>query len=133
MNYVKRLLCLLPGLLWLQQSIAQEIRVNGVITSRSDAQRIPGAIIQVKGTGRGTQSDPDGKYSISAQVNDTLQFSSLGFETTFAVVGNNKVINISLENSNRKLEEVVVTALGISREKKITRICGTGIKIKRYC
>ncbi|NLR61041.1 SusC/RagA family TonB-linked outer membrane protein [Chitinophaga polysaccharea] len=118
MNYVKRLLCLLPGLLWLQQGIAQEIRINGVVTARSDAQRIPGVIIQVKGTNRGTQSDPDGKYAITAQANDSLQFSSLGFQTVVVAVGSNKVINISLENSNRKLEEVVVTALGISREKK---------------
>ncbi|MEC5147121.1 SusC/RagA family TonB-linked outer membrane protein [Chitinophaga sp. 212800010-3] len=118
MNYVTRLLCLLTGLLCLLQANAQEIRVNGVITSRADAQRIPGAVIRVKGKNQGTQSDADGKYSLNAQLNDTLQISSVGFETAFAVVGNNHIINISLENSNKKLDEVVVTALGISREKK---------------
>ncbi|PSL47197.1 TonB-linked SusC/RagA family outer membrane protein [Chitinophaga niastensis] len=118
MKYAKRLLCLLPGLLWLQQSIAQEIRVNGVVTSRTDAQRVPGAIIQVKGTGHGTQSDADGKYTINANLRDTLQFSFLGFQTAFVVVSNNRIINVSLENSDSKLQEVVVTALGISREKK---------------
>ncbi|MDQ0108692.1 TonB-linked SusC/RagA family outer membrane protein [Chitinophaga terrae (ex Kim and Jung 2007)] len=118
MNYFRRLLCLLPGLLWLQQSIAQEVRVSGVVTSRTDAQRVPGAIVRVKGTNIGTQTDPDGKYSINAHEKDTLQVTSLGFEPTFVVVGSNRVINIFLENSNRKLDEVVVTALGISREKK---------------
>ncbi|GEP89743.1 TonB-linked outer membrane protein, SusC/RagA family [Chitinophaga terrae (ex Kim and Jung 2007)] len=118
MNYFRRLLCLLPGLLWLQQSIAQEVRVSGVVTSRADAQRVPGAIVRVKGTNIGTQTDPDGKYSINAHEKDTLQVTSLGFEPTFVVVGSNRVINIFLDNSNRKLDEVVVTALGISREKK---------------
>jgi TonB-linked SusC/RagA family outer membrane protein len=118
MNYFRRLLCLLPGLLWLQQSIAQEVRVSGVVTSRTDAQRVPGAIVRVKGTNIGTQTDPDGKYSINAHEKDTLQVTSLGFEPTFVVVGSNRVINIFLDNSNRKLDEVVVTALGISREKK---------------
>lgn len=80
MNYFRRLLCLLPGLLWLQQSIAQEVRVSGVVTSRTDAQRVPGAIVRVKGTNIGTQTDPDGKYSINAHEKDTLQVTSLGFE-----------------------------------------------------
>ncbi|WP_143307567.1 SusC/RagA family TonB-linked outer membrane protein [Chitinophaga vietnamensis] len=118
MKYMKRLFYLLPGILWLQQTIAQDVRVSGVVTSRSDAQRIPGAVIQVKGTSRGTQTDVDGKYSISAQANDTLQVSSIGFQTALVAVGNSRALNISLENNESKLQEVVVTALGISREKK---------------
>ncbi|MCW3468011.1 SusC/RagA family TonB-linked outer membrane protein [Chitinophaga nivalis] len=118
MNHVKRRLCLLTALLWAQQGIAQEIRVSGVITSRTDAQRIPGAVIQVKGSTRGTQSDADGKYVITAQVKDTLQVSFLGFESVLVPVTGSHTINIALNNSNSKLQEVVVTALGISREKK---------------
>ncbi|CAL1520450.1 SusC/RagA family TonB-linked outer membrane protein [Chitinophaga sp. MM2321] len=118
MKYMKRLLCLLPGLLWLQQSIAQEIRVSGVVTSRSDAQRIPGATVRIKGTNQGTQADADGKYVISASSADTLQVSFLGFQQAFVAVNNNRVVNIALESSDSKLQEVVVTALGISREKK---------------
>ncbi|RAJ80061.1 TonB-linked SusC/RagA family outer membrane protein [Chitinophaga dinghuensis] len=118
MKYLQRLLCLLPGLLWLQQSIAQEIRVSGVVTSRTDAQRIPGAVIRVKGSSSGAQTDADGRFAINAHEKDTLQVFYLGFEPAFVVVGSNHVINISLESTNRKLDEVVVTALGISREKK---------------
>ncbi|MBV8253667.1 MAG: SusC/RagA family TonB-linked outer membrane protein [Chitinophaga sp.] len=118
MKYLKRLLCLLPGLLWLQQSIAQEIRVSGVVTSRTDAQRIPGAVIRVKGAATGAQTDADGRFAINVHEKDTLQVYFMGFEPVSVMVGSNRVINISLESSNRKLDEVVVTALGISREKK---------------
>ncbi|QJB33807.1 SusC/RagA family TonB-linked outer membrane protein [Chitinophaga oryzae] len=118
MKYVQRLLGLLPALLWLQQSFAQETRVSGVVTSRSDAQRVPGAVIRIKGTSQGTQADADGKYTISANATDTLQVSFIGFQTALVPVGNNRVINIALESADSKLQEVVVTALGISREKK---------------
>ncbi|HVI46771.1 MAG TPA: SusC/RagA family TonB-linked outer membrane protein [Chitinophaga sp.] len=118
MKCIARLLSLLPAILWLQLGFAQEIRVSGVITSRNDAQRIPGAVIRVKGTGRGTQADADGKYSISALPGDSLQVSSLGFQQVVLAVNNSHTLNIALDNNDSKLQEVVVTALGISREKK---------------
>ncbi|NIG56425.1 SusC/RagA family TonB-linked outer membrane protein [Chitinophaga sp. Cy-1792] len=115
---LKRLIGLVTALCWLQQAIAQDVRVSGVVTSRSDAQRIPGAVIRVKGTSTGTQTDADGRYVITAHEKDTLQVSFLGFVSSNVVVGSNHVINIFLENTDQKLNEVVVTALGISREKK---------------
>ncbi|NSL90087.1 SusC/RagA family TonB-linked outer membrane protein [Chitinophaga sp. Mgbs1] len=118
MKYVKRLSGLLSALLWIQQSYAQEIRVGGVVTSRQDAQRIPGAVIRIKGTSQGTQADADGKYTISAHTGDTLQVSFIGFQTALVPVSQHHIINISLENTDSKLQEVVVTALGISKEKK---------------
>jgi TonB-linked SusC/RagA family outer membrane protein len=109
------LLFLLLGLQWAQ---AQEVRVSGVVTSRSDAERIPGAVVSIKGTNRGTQTDADGKFSISANATDTLRFSFIGYNPVEQVVGKTKVINIALESAESRLNEVVVTALGISREKR---------------
>lgn len=109
------LLLVLAGLQWAQ---AQEARVSGVVTSRSDAQRVPGVIITVKGTSRGTQTDADGKFSIVANAKDTLRFSFIGYTTVEQVAGNSRVLNVALESAESRLNEVVVTALGISREKR---------------
>jgi TonB-linked SusC/RagA family outer membrane protein len=118
MKYAGKLLCLLPGILWVQLSWAQSIKINGVVTSKADAQRIPGVVVQVKGTSIGTQSDADGKYNINAGANDTLRFTFIGFTPVEVPVSNARIINIALESAESKLQEVVVTALGISREKK---------------
>ncbi|WP_090107461.1 SusC/RagA family TonB-linked outer membrane protein [Chitinophaga sp. CF118] len=109
------LLLLLMGF---QLAHAQENRISGVVTSKSDAQRIPGAIISVKGTSRGTQADADGKFSIVASATDTLRFSFIGFTPIDQVAGNSKTINIALESTESQLHEVVVTALGITKEKR---------------
>jgi TonB-linked SusC/RagA family outer membrane protein len=114
----KRLQILLLLLFGLQAVYAQDSKITGVVTSKSDAQRIPGAVITVKGTNRGAQADVDGKYSITAGATDTLHFSFIGYSAVDRVVGNNKTINIALESSESHLNEVVVTALGISREKR---------------
>lgn len=97
---------------------AQDTRITGVVTSRNDATPIPGAIITVKGTNRGTQADADGKYSITVSPKDTLHISFIGYTGVDQVVGNSRSINIALDNSESKLQEVVVTALGIAREKR---------------
>jgi TonB-linked SusC/RagA family outer membrane protein len=109
------LLFLVLGLQWAQ---AQDNKVSGVVTSRSDAQRIPGAIVTIKGTNRGTNTDADGKFSITAKPTDTLHFSFIGYNAVDQVVGTGKVINVALESAESRLNEVVVTALGISREKR---------------
>ena len=59
---------------------AQEIKISGVVTDESKAT-LPGTTIIVKGTQKGTTSDSDGKYTISAKTGDVLQFSYVGLET----------------------------------------------------
>jgi len=109
---------ILALLLTFQWGQAQDTRITGVVTSRADATPIPGAIIAVKGTNHGTQTDADGKYSITVSPKDTLRISFIGFSAVEQVVGSSRTLNIALENNESKLQEVVVTALGISREKR---------------
>lgn len=109
---------LLFALLGRQQVQAQDAKVSGVVTARSDAQRIPGVIVTVKGTNRGTSTDADGKFSIVAKPTDTLHFTFIGYSAIDQVVNTNKVVNVALESTESRLNEVVVTALGISREKR---------------
>jgi TonB-linked SusC/RagA family outer membrane protein len=115
---LQRLTGLLLLFVGLQTAHAQESRISGVITSKSDAQRIPGVVVSIKGSPRGTQTDADGKFSITANATDTLRFTSLGFSPVEQVAGSSRTINISLESADSHLQEVVVTALGITREKR---------------
>ena len=81
-------------------------------------QPLPGANVLEKGTTNGTQTDFDGKYSIDVSGDAILVVSYIGFKTKEVAVNNQSNINISIEEDSQQLTEVVVTALGISREKK---------------
>ncbi|WP_150452543.1 SusC/RagA family TonB-linked outer membrane protein, partial [Arenibacter lacus] len=71
-----------------------------------------------KGTSNGTSTDFDGNYTINVSSTATLVFSSLGFTTKEVVVNGKSSIDVSLEEDAEQLGEVVVTALGIKRERK---------------
>ncbi|RPD96744.1 SusC/RagA family TonB-linked outer membrane protein [Aureibaculum marinum] len=95
---------------------AQSITVSGTVTDAS-GMALPSVSIQVKGTATGTSTDFDGNYQISASEGDILVFSYLGFKTKEIQISGS-TLNVSLEEDAATLDEVVVTAMGISREKK---------------
>ncbi|NJK84702.1 MAG: TonB-dependent receptor plug domain-containing protein [Bacteroidales bacterium] len=84
----------------------------------TDGEPIPGVSVIVKGTNTGTATDIDGNYILEVPPGSTLVFSSVGMSRVEVPVDNQTVINVNLEPDVVGLEEVVVTALGISREKK---------------
>lgn len=91
--------------------------VTGTVSERT-GQSIPGASVAEKGTTNGMSTNADGKFTLTVKPGATLVVSFLGFKTREVVVGNSTTINVILENSDNALTEVVVTALGIKREKK---------------
>ena len=95
---------------------AQANKVTGVIR---DAQGEPliGATIKVKGTNRGTATDVDGKYSIAANRGDVLVISYVGSKPMEVTVGSSDM-DIDMQANDQVLDEVVVTALGIRKDKK---------------
>ena len=93
----------------------QEIR--GVVTSILD-EPLPGVSVVVFGTPNGTATNFDGEYSIAAKQGDVLRFSYLGMKPRMITVGTNQVIDVILEEDSEQLNEVVVTAFGITQEKK---------------
>ncbi|PHQ29464.1 MAG: SusC/RagA family TonB-linked outer membrane protein [Leeuwenhoekiella sp.] len=109
------LLTLLLALV-VQISFAQTKTVTGTVTDGSGVP-LPGVNILVQNSTTGTQTDFDGNYSIEVATGETLVFSYVGFQEEQRVVGASSTINVSLQ-AGEALEEVVVTALGISREKK---------------
>lgn len=114
----KMLLALLMGCCTLL-SYAQQRTVTGTVTDET-GQPVAGATVAVKGSNIATASADDGSYSIRIDNNTTvLEVSAVGFITKEAAVGSNSTINFTILRENTKSEdEVVVTALGIKREKK---------------
>ncbi|GAA4293405.1 SusC/RagA family TonB-linked outer membrane protein [Aestuariibaculum suncheonense] len=100
-----------------QLTFAQEKTISGKITDPT-GMPLPGATVLIKGTSTGTSSDFDGNYSITANQGQTLVFSYVGYSNQELKIGTSNTIDVKLSESAESLEEVVVTALGISREKK---------------
>lgn len=94
--------------------------VTGRVTSGADGSAIPGASLIVKGSSSGTTTDADGRFTVVLQnpANDVLVISFIGFATQEVAVQNRTVVDVVLTEDVTALNEVVVTALGIEREKK---------------
>jgi TonB-linked SusC/RagA family outer membrane protein len=102
--------------LLVQISFAQERIVTGVVTDNGGLP-IPGVNVLVKGTKLGTQTDIDGKYSVNATPTQTLVFNFVGMKSQ-EIVASSATINVKMKDDAVELEGVVVTALGVKREKK---------------
>jgi TonB-linked SusC/RagA family outer membrane protein len=98
---------------------AQAQTVTGTVTARSDKGTLPGVSVKVKEAAGGTVTDANGKFSINVPAGGkTLVFSFIGFTPQEVPINGQSTINIVLAESSQELGEVVVTALGISREAK---------------
>ncbi len=100
-------------------SEALSINISGVITDGENGGSLPGVNVIVKGTGTGTTTDNVGRYAIEVpDQNSVLVFSFIGYEAQEVVVGVQTQINPRLVPDVRSLDEVVVTAFGIEKEKR---------------
>src|SRR5690606_3405380 len=100
-----------------QLTFAQDKVISGTVADESGLP-LPGVNIIVKGTTNGTQTDFDGKYSINAKTGDVLSFTYVGLKSQEVTVGTSNTLNVTMQEDASVLDEVVVTALGIKREKK---------------
>lgn len=99
-----------------QLTFAQERAVSGTVSDNA-GMPLPGVSVLVKGTKSGTQTDFDGKYSIKASPSDILVFTYIGMRSQEVAAGS-ATVNVKLVSNTTELEGVVVTALGIKKEKK---------------
>ena len=98
--------------------VAQQREVKGVVKDKT-GETIPGANVVVKGTTIGVVTDPDGNFTITVPNDQTvLEVSFIGYQTQEIPVGNQNNVDVVLSSTVEELDEVVVTALGIKREKK---------------
>ncbi len=113
---MRRILPLIIFILLAQISLTGQI--TGTITSLEDDEPLFGVNITIKDTGTGTISDFDGKYAIDAPADAILIFSYIGFNTREIPVDGRSIIDVVLTSDAEQLGEVVVTALGIKRQKR---------------
>jgi len=93
--------------------------ITGTVVSAEDGEPLPGVSVAVKGTSVGTITGVNGHYEINVPQDDKiLVFSFVGLTTQEVEIGSNAVVDVTMEQNLLELDEVVVTALGISREKK---------------
>lgn len=116
---------LIVGLLISFTSIAfAQTDVSGTIFD-TDGNPIPGATVIIDGTTQGTTTDFDGNYTISANSDQSLQFSSLGFSSQIVRVGDQSTIDIVLQTSAEALDEIVVTGYGTQTKRETTGAIST--------
>lgn len=112
LHYVFLAACVAVG----SATYAQERTVSGRVTSAEEGSAIPGVNVVLKGTSNGTVTDAQGRYTLVASEG-TLVFSFIGLKSTEAEIGGRSIIDVQMESDATQLSEVVVTALGIQRNK----------------
>ena len=98
-------------------AVSQSVPVSGKVTD-SKGSGIPGINVIVKGSTKGTATGNDGTFTISTSANSTLVFSGVGFAQQEVSLNGRTNIDVQLAASQNELNEVVVTALGITRQAK---------------
>lgn len=119
-NYKQSWLYLLLFMFVFQAALAQTKAITGTVTGVNDNQPLPGASVIVQGTNRGTQTDFDGNFTISASPNESLVISYVGFITITKNVGQSSEISVALKPDSNALDEVIVTAYGTSTKEAFT-------------
>ncbi|MFA7141461.1 MAG: carboxypeptidase-like regulatory domain-containing protein, partial [Proteiniphilum sp.] len=113
---MKRKLMMFLSLFLIGVGIATaQTRVRGTVVDAA-GEPVIGASIQIKGTSQGTVSDINGVFSLTAPSEGTLIISYVGYRTQEVPVSAR--VTVFLREDTELLEEIVVTALGLTREKK---------------
>lgn len=113
-------LWILGFLLFHFQGIAQSNVITGNVVAASDNTPLPGVTVALKGESRGTVTDVDGNFSISAEPSAVLVFTFIGMETQEVTVGNSTTLTIRMEEGIESLQEVVVVGYGTQKKANLT-------------
>lgn len=107
------------GLLFANIPLYSQLKISGKVTSATDNEPMVGATVVVKGTTIGTATDVDGNYAIEVKdKNAILVFQFIGFITQEVNAEGRPVINVAMAENINQMGEVVVTAMGMKREKR---------------
>jgi len=116
---MKKFLLLCFSFLFVLSAWAQDRVISGKVAAIEDGSSLPGVNVVLKGTTNGTVTDANGSYKLTVPASGgTLVFSFIGLQTQEVPIGDRSIVDISLGLDVQQLTEVVVTAVGIEREKK---------------
>lgn len=119
-NHNRLLALILFTMLKITSLVAQEKVISGTISDSATSETLPGVSVIQKGTTNGTASDINGKFEIKLKEgsSDVLVFKYLGYKEKEVSASASSVVTVLLAAESNSMKEVVVTALGISQEKK---------------
>ena len=113
------LMSLMLAITFFQHVTAQNRVVSGKVTDQKSGEGLPGVTVLLKGTTNGGSTNADGGFSLTIpSANGTLTFSSVGYTPQERIIGSETKFNVSLTADVKELSEVVVTALGIEKDKR---------------
>lgn len=115
-----RYVILIMAALWSYVTVAQVRQVEGVVRDARLSEPLPGVNISIKGTTRGTVTNAEGRFSLSAASTDVLVFSMIGMATQEVTVGTQGPLTILLTESTKSLDEVVVVGYGQQSRQTLT-------------
>ncbi len=126
---MKKLTIFLAFLLCVGFTVQAQMQISGTVTGAEDGLSIPGASVVVKGnTSIGTTTNMDGEYSLTVPSGtEALIISFVGMKTTEVLINGRTTIDVQLESEVLEMDEVVVTAIGISRERKALGYSAQGV------
>ena len=99
---------------------AQNIEVKGMVTEAATNEPLPGVTVRVKGKDAGTVTSMDGKFTVKVNKGDILVFSTIGMKSIERTISSNAPINVSMEEDNVALEQVVVIGYGTVKKRDLT-------------
>ena len=109
------LLCLITGTALAQRTI------TGKVTDATDGSGLPGVNVTVPGTSSGATTDATGNFKLTVpEAGKTLSFSFIGYQSQTINIGEQAVINISLQSATKGLGEVVVVGYGVQNRRDVT-------------
>ncbi|MBL3656727.1 SusC/RagA family TonB-linked outer membrane protein [Fulvivirga sediminis] len=111
------LVLVMVGVLCIFDARSQSV-ITGKVVDKAENQPIPGVAVLEQGTSNGTITDVSGNFSLSVGANAQLIFSFVGYESQTISINGRSTINVEMSTNVTELNEVVVTALGVEREKK---------------
>ena len=101
-------------------ALAQELKINGVVTSSSTGEELIGVSILVKGTGKGVVTGVDGSYSLTANPGQELEFSYVGYKNKSVTVRKSGRLDVELTEDAQMLDQVVVVGYGTMKRSDLT-------------
>lgn len=98
----------------------QNIRLSGKVTNKK-GEALQGVTVRIKGKSQGTSTDATGKYQLEVASSSTVVFSQVGMKEQERTVGNQRQLDVTLEDSDNALDEIVVTGYGgVAKKRDLT-------------
>lgn len=116
----KRLTALIISTLVVVSAWAQQPSVSGVVTDKETGEPLIGVTVRISGQTSGTVTDLDGRYTVHASQNATLDFTYMGYKKLTVAVGGRRQIDVQMQSDTQVLDELVVIGYGVQKKSDIT-------------